>query len=127
MKGRIAFSFVVEELDSLSPIVKPMFGCHSVYVGEKIVLFLRDVNKEPMENGVWVATTAEGYASLSKEFASMMPFNKLKPGKSPWFLLYPKAPDFEEAALKACEMILSGDPRIGRITKPARLKPKTKK
>jgi hypothetical protein len=127
VKGKIAFSFVVEELDPLSPLIKPMFGCHSIYIGEKIVLFLRDVNKEPLENGVWVATTKEGYESLSKEFASMMPFNKPKPGKSPWFLLSPKAPDFEEAALKACEMILSGDSRIGRLMKQTKLKPKTKK
>lgn len=117
MKGKIAFSFIVEELDSLSPLIKPMFGCHSIYIGEKIVLFLRNVNKEPLENGVWVATTPEGYESLSKEFASMLPFNRPKPGQSPWFLLSPNAPDFEEAALKACEMILSRDPRIGRAVK----------
>ncbi|MEP7337569.1 MAG: hypothetical protein ABI977_07470 [Acidobacteriota bacterium] len=121
MKRRPAFNFVIEELEPLSPVVRPMFGCHSVYVGEKIVLFLRDVNKKPMENGVWVATTPEEYASLSKEFASMTPFNKPEPGKSPWFLLAPNAPDFEEAALKACEMILNGDPRIGRVTKPTKI------
>ena len=121
MKSRIAFNFVVEELDSLSPIVKPMFGCHSVYVGEKIVFFLRNVDKEPEQNGVWVATTTEGYESLLKEFASMAPFNKPKPGKSPWFKLSSNAPDFEEAALKACELILNDDCRIGRITKRKKL------
>lgn len=124
MKGKIAFNFVVEELDPLSPLIKPMFGCHSIYIGEKIVLFLRDMNKEPLENGVWLATTPKGYESLLEEFVSMMPFNKPKPGKSPWFLLSPKAPDFEESALKACEMILQGDSRIGRVTKQAGLKAK---
>src|ERR1051326_6778237 len=111
-KSRPAFSFVVEELDSLSPTIKPMFGCHSVYVGEKIVLFLRQLSKGPELNGVWVATTPEGYESLSEEFDSMRPFNKPKPGKSPWFLLLSSAPDFEASALKACEMILGSDPRI---------------
>lgn len=98
-----------------------MFGCHSVYVGEKIVLFLRDADKEPELNGVWVATTPEGYESLLKEFASMAPFNKPRPGKSPWFKLYSHAPDFEETALKVCEMILGGDPRIGRVIKRRKL------
>jgi hypothetical protein len=126
VKGKIAFNFVVEELDSLLPIVKSMFGCHSVYIGEKIVLFLRDVDKEPEQNGVWVATTTGGYESLLKEFASMAPFNKPIPGKSPWFRLSPNAPDFEETAHKACQMILSGNSLIGRVIKQTKLKPKTK-
>ena len=104
-----------------------MFGCHSIYIGEKIVLFLRDVDKEPEQNGVWVATTAEGYESLLKEFASMAPFNKPKPGKSPWFKLSSHAPDFEDSVLKTCELIVSGDPRIGRVTKQTKLKPKAKR
>jgi len=127
VKGRIAFSFVLEALDPLSPVVTPMFGCHSIYVGDKIVLFLRDADKEPAMNGVWVATTAEGYESLLKAFASMAPFNKPKPGKSPWFKLSSKAPDFEDAALEVCEMILGGDPRIGRVIKRRKLQPEKQK
>jgi hypothetical protein len=59
-KKRPAFSFVLEELDSLSPILKPMFGAHLVYIGGKMMLFLRDLETEPEQNGVWVATTPEG-------------------------------------------------------------------
>ena len=127
MKSKIAFSFVVEELDPLLPVVAPMFGCHSVYIGEKIVLILRNVAKEPQLNGVWVAVTPEGYESLSKEFAATMPFGKPKPGKAPWILLASGAPDFEAKAMKACELILSGDARIGRVTKQAKLKLESEK
>jgi hypothetical protein len=39
-----------------------------------------------------------------------------------WQLLPADAPDFEEAALRACELILAGDPRIGKVPKPRRAK-----
>jgi hypothetical protein len=32
-----------------------------------------------------------------------------------WQLLPVDAPDFEEAALHACELVLAGDPRIGKV------------
>jgi hypothetical protein len=32
-----------------------------------------------------------------------------------WQVLPAEAPDFEEAALRACELILTGDPRIGKV------------
>jgi hypothetical protein len=30
------------------------------------------------------------------------------------------APDFEEAALRACELVAARDPRIGKVPKPRR-------
>jgi hypothetical protein len=32
-----------------------------------------------------------------------------------WQVLPSTAPDFEEAALHACELVLAGDPRIGKV------------
>jgi hypothetical protein len=32
-----------------------------------------------------------------------------------WQVLPTDAPDFESAALRACELVLAGDPRIGKI------------
>jgi hypothetical protein len=121
-KKRIPFSFVIEELDPLDPIVKPMFGCFSVYIGDRIVLFLCELEKRPYQKGVWVATTPENYKSLAQEFSSARSVENHKIGKSPWLLLPAGAEDFEEQALRACELILSGDPRIGRIPKPKRMK-----
>jgi hypothetical protein len=122
-KKRVPFSFVIEELDSLDPIVKPMFGCFSVYIGDRIVLFLCELEKHPYQKGVWVATTPEYYKSLAREFSSTSSVENSKMGKSQWLLLPAGAEDFEEQALRACELILSGDPRIGRAAKPRRLKP----
>jgi hypothetical protein len=121
-KKRVPFSFVIEELDSLDPIVKPMFGCFSVYIGDKIVFFLCELERLPYRKGIWVATTPEYYKSLAQEFSSTRSVENPKIGKSPWLLLPAGAEDFEEQALRACELILSGDPRIGRIPKPKRMK-----
>jgi hypothetical protein len=37
-----------------------------------------------------------------------------------WQLLPADAPDFESAALRACELVLRQDPRIGKIPKAKR-------
>jgi hypothetical protein len=37
-----------------------------------------------------------------------------------WQILPADAPDFEEAALRACELIAAKDPRIGKVPKPRR-------
>ena len=36
---------------------------------------------------------------------------------SNWQVLPIDAPDFEESAMRACEFIIAGDPRIGRVPK----------
>ena len=126
VKKKPPFQFVLEELESLAPLVKPMFGCHAVYVGEKLVLFLYDLAKDADQKGVWVATTREAYASLAAEF----PIARVKSietlNKSPWLLLPASAPEFETQALHACALILQHDPRIGRELKEKPLKSKRK-
>jgi hypothetical protein len=49
----------------------------------------------------------------------------LGPKVTGWQVLPADAPDFEEAALHACELILAGDPRIGKVPapRPRRQKP----
>src|SRR5262249_21294422 len=41
-RKRVPHEFVLEALAELEPRTNPMFGCLAVYVGEKIVLILRD-------------------------------------------------------------------------------------
>src|SRR5215831_12577927 len=41
-RKRLPHEFVLEALAGLAPRTHPMFGCLAVYVGEKIVLILRD-------------------------------------------------------------------------------------
>jgi hypothetical protein len=109
--------FVLEALDGVSPRTNPMFGCLAVYVGEKIVLILRDKPGADSDNGVWLATTAEHHASLRREFPSMRSIRVFGTKESGWQVLPADAPDFEEAALHACELIVARDPRIGKVPK----------
>ncbi len=48
------YPFILEALAPLEPEVRPMFSGFAVYVGEKIVLMLRDSQKQPEDNGVWL-------------------------------------------------------------------------
>ncbi len=107
--------FVLEALAPLSPWTRPLFGCLAVYTGEKIVLALRDKEQSPADNGVWLATTEEHHESLRREFPAMRSIQVFGTEVTGWQVLPAEAADFEEAALRACELIAAGDPRIGKI------------
>jgi len=110
--------FVLEALDTLSPRTKPMFSCTAVYIGPKLVLFLRDKPAHPDDNGVWLATHDEHHESLRTLFPNMRSIALLDGKITSWQLLPQDAPDFEESSLLACDLILKNDPRIGKIPKP---------
>ncbi|MBX2944353.1 MAG: hypothetical protein KF725_00865 [Cyclobacteriaceae bacterium] len=122
MKKPIAFSFVLDELFSIHPTVKPMFGCHAIYHGEKIVLITRNKPEHAYDNGVWVATTPEHHDSLKSEFPSLRSINLFGSKETAWQNIPAEADDFEEAVLKACAHICKGDKRIGKIPKAKKRK-----
>jgi len=97
-----------------------MFGCLAIYAGDKIVLLLRDRPDKTADNGVWLATTIEHHASLLDEFPNMRSIQPLGKEKTGWQVLPVDAADFEEGALHACELILRGDRRIGKVPKSKR-------
>jgi len=107
--------FVLDAIAELSPTTRPMFGCLAVYVARKIVLILRDKPTATADNGVWLATTKEHHDSLRREFPTMRSIQVLGKGVTGWQVLPADASDFEEAALRACDLILARDPRIGKI------------
>ena len=117
----IPHAFVLEALASQSPETRPMFGCHAVYIGRKIVLLLRDKADRPGDNGAWLITTKEHHSSLRQEFPNLRSMSV--PGKGPpgWQLIPADSVDFEDACLRACDLILARDSRIGRVPeKPSR-------
>jgi len=103
-----------------------MFGSLAIYVGDKIVLVLRDRKNDP-DNGVWLATTEEHHRSLRREFPSMRSISILGGAVTGWQVLPADAADFEEAALHACELVVTGDPRIGKVPKPRPVRAKKRK
>jgi hypothetical protein len=92
-----------------------MFGCLAVYVEDKIVLALRDKQDHAADNGLWLATTKEHHESLRREFPNMRSIQVLGSGVTGWQVLPSNALDFEEAALRACQLIVARDPRIGKL------------
>ena len=119
----VPHEFVLEALAELSPWTRPMFGCLAVYVEEKIVLVLRDRPTSPQDNGVWLATTREHHASLRREFPHMRSIAVLGEEVSSWQVLPVDAPDFEEAAYRACDLVKARDPRIGKIPNQRKRRP----
>ena len=116
-KKDIPFEFVMDELSELGPMTKPMFGAYGVYVQEQIKVILRDREKSPNDNGIWIATTGEHHQSLQKDLPSMRSIEMFGPGPTGWQVLPKDAEDFEELALKICEMIRQGDIRVGKVPK----------
>ncbi len=111
----IPHEFVLDAISALSPYTRPMFGCLAIYVNDKIVLILRDKPTNTVDNGIWLATTEEHHQSLRREFPNMRSIQVLGKPVTGWQVLPADAPDFESAALRACELVLAGDARIGKI------------
>jgi hypothetical protein len=113
----IPHEFVLEALAPLSPRTGLLFGCTSVYVGDKIFLALRD-KPGTEDNGVWLATTPDHHASLRQDLPSMRSIYIFEKDVTGWQVLPADSPHFETEALRACELILACDPRIGKVPKP---------
>jgi hypothetical protein len=99
---------------------RSMFGSLAVYVDEKIVFFLRR-KPDPgslRDNGIWVASIPEHYASLVREFPALRPIELFRSRAFTGWLNLPESEEgFEEAALGVCALVIRGDPRIGKVPK----------
>ena len=122
-RKRAPHEFVLDALAPLAPRTHSMFGCLAVYVGEKIVLFLREKPSYTEDNGVWLATQIEHHESLRREFPNMRSIRVLGKDVTGWQVLPSDSPDFEEAAMHACELIVARDARIGKV--PGARRPRT--
>ena len=116
-KRPVPFEFVIEELAALRPTIKNAFGFTYVYLDEKLLFSLRNNTNRRGTNGMWLFTTREHIDSLMKEFPDLSRRQVWRSGKNCWVVLASRLECFEEYAFKACELILNGDPRIGRVTR----------
>ena len=117
---RDPFPFVLEELQSIRPRVKRAFGFTYLYLDEKLLCCLRDAEKNPATNGIWLFTTVEHVDSLAREFPELSRRYLWRSGRNAWVVLPSRLEYFEEYAFKACELMLNGDRRIGRISRAYR-------
>ena len=100
-----------------------MFSGFAVYVGDRIVCMLRDHDKSPADNGVWLVLS-DGASpedpGLRREFPSIRPIGLLGNKIRHWLLIPSDGPNFESEALHACHLLLRHDSRFGRIPKSRR-------
>jgi hypothetical protein len=126
------FPFILDALSPLEPEVRPMFSGFAVYLGDKIVLMLRDSPKQTRDNGVWLvfSETADlADPGIRREFPSLRAIELLGGKIGHWRLIPADSPTFEPEALRACELLLKHDVRFGRVpqsrqTRPAKLRRK---
>ena len=117
VKKSIPFPFVLEELAPLRPTIKRVFGFTYIYFDDKLLCALRASTKQANSNGMWIFTTTENIESLAKEFPQLSKRYLWRSGKNAWVILPSRLEDFEEYAFKACELMLDGDRRIGRLSR----------
>ena len=125
---KLPFDVVLAELEEMGPTTRPMFGCHAVYVEDKIVFILRDKGNPREDDGVWVATTVEHHRALKRDLPSLRSITVLAGGGvTGWQILPVESDDFEESVLRACELVKQGDVRIGKIPGQKRRPKKSKR
>ena len=112
--------FVLDALAEVAPTTRAMFGALAVYVGERIVFLLRERTDDRQANGVWMATADGDDERLRSEFPNMRPVHIMGKDISGWKLLASDMQDFEESALRACELVVKRDIRIGKVPKSKR-------
>lgn len=106
-----------------------MFSGFAVYLGDRIVCMLRDHEKSPRDNGIWLVlseSTDPADPELRREFPSIRSIELLGDKIAHWLLIPSDSPDFEIEALHACDLLLRHDPRLGRIPKSRRRFPTSK-
>ncbi len=122
-KRKPPHSFVLEAIASLNPEVRRMFSGFAVYVGDRLVLMLRDHVKSPKDNGVWLVLsegTDPSDPGLRREFPSIRRIELLGEKIGHWLVLPSDGPDFERESLHACDLLLRHDARLGRIPQSRR-------
>ena len=119
MRAQDPFPFMIDELAPIRPTIKRMFGFTYVYLDDKLLCALRNSVKQPGSNGVWLFTTKEHLDSLGREFPDLSRryFWRARSGNHAWIILASRLEQFEEYAFRACELMLNGDRRIGRVSR----------
>lgn len=124
------YQFVLEALTPLEPEVRPMFSGFAVYLGEKIVLMLRDSLKNPADNGIWLVFSESAVLAdpqTTRDFPSLRSIELLGGKIAHWRLIPADSPTFESEALHACDLLLKKDQRLGRVPESRRARPASRR
>jgi len=114
------FDFLLDHLPA-TVAVKPAVGMYYIYFEGKIVLIFRKLSKNIQHNGLWIAIRREDHASMKADIPAITDFvfDEGEVYDSAWLQLQDGYEDFEEAAIRICELISCRDKRIGKATPKA--------
>jgi hypothetical protein len=104
-----------------------MFSGFAVYIGDTIVLMLRDSPKHPEDNGAWLVFSETANLDdprIRRDFPSIRLIGLLGGKIGHWRLLPADSPTFESEALHACELLLKRDARFGRVPQSRKTRPR---
>jgi hypothetical protein len=90
LKQKPPHAFVLEALAPLNPEVRRMFSGFAVYLGDLIVCMLRDHEKSPSDNGIWLVlsdTVNPTDPELRREFPSLRPIGLIGNKIGHWMLI----------------------------------------
>lgn len=92
---KLPFPFVLEELAPLDPVTRPMFGALGVYVGERIVMILRDKGPDDADSGVWLAFDPEHEAAVISALPRLGPIELFRTKVAGWKKLSSRSAEFD--------------------------------
>ncbi len=90
-----------------------MFSGFAVYIGNRLVLMLRDHPRSPQDNGIWLVLSeivSPEDPQLRLEFPSLRGIELLGNKIGHWLLIPSDGPRFEDEAAHACDLLLRHDP-----------------
>lgn len=122
-KQKPPYPFILDALAPLNPEVRRIFSGFGVYVGDRIICILREQEKSARDNGVWLVlsdSTNPADPDLLRQFPSIRSIDLLRNKMRQWLLIPSDGPGFEIEALRACDLLLHYDPRLGRIPQSRR-------
>ena len=115
---RVPHAFMLDALAPLQPEVGRLFSGFAVYSGDRLLMVLRNSEKSPEDNGVWLVL-AEGTdpadESLLRDLPSLREIHLLHGKMRHWLLLPSDDGAFETLALHVCDLMVRRDPRFGRV------------
>ncbi len=79
-------------------------------------MLLRERENQPEFNGVFVATQPQFFDALQNEIHTSNMIFDIDGAAHTWIFLSEDLEDFEDKIKKTCEMIKTGDERIGKFT-----------
>ena len=120
----IPHNFILDFLYPLPLRTKQMFGVVSIYSGDKIYLATRKNEKNPIDNGIWIASKVEHHDELKQLIPELRPIQTYS--VKAWLVLHDEEENFEEQAQQLADLIKANSPLIGSVPKPRKSKSRKK-